>query len=65
MSDQDDTFREHFLKIVEGSGGEWGPQAARDLRRIYFRARATGNAGSFVGYVGRLMLEDAAANGWL
>lgn len=64
MSDQDDALFEHFIAIVNGSGGEWGPIAARDLRRIFYRAKRTGNAASFTGYVGRLMQEDAAANGW-
>jgi hypothetical protein len=60
----DDVFREHFLAIVRGSGGEWGPDAARDLAHIYSRAQATGQAASFTGYVARLMMADAAANGW-
>lgn len=65
MSDQDDTLMEHFFSFIAGSGGEFGPRAARDMRRIFARARATGNAASFGGYVGRLLMEDAAAHGWL
>jgi len=61
----DDILFEHFLKIVQGATRELGPEAARDLRRILARARATGNAATFTGYVMRLMMADASSNGWL
>lgn len=62
MSTQDDTLKEHFFAFIAGSGGEFGPTAAAELRRIFSRAQRRGDAGSFGGYVARLMIAEDAAN---
>lgn len=64
LSQQDKVLEEHFLAFIKGSGGEWGPKAAEDLRRCIARARATGNMGSFGTHVARLILAEAADNGY-
>lgn len=60
MSHQDDALRENFFAFIRACGGEFGPDAAIELRRIFFGAVRRGEAASFGTYVARLMIAADA-----
>jgi len=62
-SAQDRALEEHLLSFIAGAGGEYGPEAADELRAIFAKMRREDRL-SVGGYLVQLVQADAASRGW-